>query len=180
MFLYIDIAYEVETDIPGKAPGDVITSDHTLFQSTPPCFVTPYRIAVSLDGGKPDIYNGVRDFASAIDKRMATDRSILSGWNLDRVLIPTLGAAALRAGVRLPRMFLRDLGEKWSRPAGHSIERMFYQGWYDTGPSRSSPVTLDEAASVLGMPAVHSTEADDLLACRIELVHRMHARYLSL
>jgi len=199
MFLYIDALFKKRgEDGPGPL-SESGTVDSREIRETSPFKLVPTSIMVADDTGDFQFFNEAH--ASTLLDRFGTymrekgDRDIFVGWYMDQVIFPCLCANAFMSNIRIPHRLFRKLDDKWSKTGGHSVERAFWQGWYNPykseGAVEQEMLTLDQALELAGLNSLgtymRSMIGDNALptyhnrlAVRIAAISALHAKYQDL
>ncbi len=164
MNVYIDAMFSIRDE---KTKGVRLFSDNMMVMDTAPFNLRPECALLSVGDGK----SAGEFFVSAEDGGNVAERTgvvigelekeygsvTLVGWYLDQVVIPALCADAVIAGKPLHPWLMRKLDDKWSKPAGVSLDRAFYQGWYPFSREFSyindkpKPLTVEGAYELCGL-----------------------------
>ena len=172
MYAYIDVLFGVRASVTREAV-DISTvlsdSDGQLVRNMPPYLLTPRAFCVAYADahgnvvpmyykGEPgDVLEKLDNTLYAVAGAPGNNGTELVGWNLDRVIIPSLAANAVMYGKKLPQKYFRLMSEKWSKAGGYSVERAFWQGWYSLDRTHDA----DQAMNLTLADAAHLSGIDD-------------------
>lgn len=205
MVCYIDAIFRLrdtadgspatEKEARGSSCTDIITSDNEMMNDHPCYMWEPAAIAAVTGNGEAEVFKlggpaGIlKGFGNFLSKLNGNE--IYVGWNMDQIVIPILCSCAFTENLCLPSRLFRRLDDKWSKPAGASVERAFMQGWYSSSKSEVPRLTLQKATEIAGirtpMQLVESmrgdqdfSEIDACLMSRISCISSIYTFYQNL
>lgn len=213
MYCYADFLFGVRTHVSQDAEGSIsafLDSDDPIVRNMPPYLLIPkaFCLVYSDDKGQvfPTYYATNSSETAEVMKRFDAALTAVAnvpgigsyelvGWNLDRVVLSALCANAAMYNVRLPQRFFRQTGDKWAKTNAHSVDRIFWQGWFSVDKESESKdamnLTLTDAARLCNMdtPEVVAQAMNDggngdpnelRLASRLAVVSNLFTRYQEL
>ena len=208
MFVYMDALFRANCSgcplDPAHGFGGLFTTDTPGIRNIPPYLLSPVMVMVAGSDGTARVFRIPAEGADVRDERALlrdltaylttaplTGNEACVGWYLDQVVLPVIGAAAMRLGVPTVPRWMRRLDDKWSKTMGFSLERAFFQGWYPSnrGEVKDSlyDLTLADAVKMCGMtpapeanvPTAAEEQQKELLMRRIVDIGNLYAMYAS-
>jgi len=200
MFLYIDALFNLKGPINTKLNyTDAVTTDTSGVRNIPPYMLIPKTVMITTSVGEIRIFDSEdpKSLLHELGDYIENDDDVkkygvcLIGWYLDQVLIPAICANSMVYGVKTLPEYLRKLNDKWSKPAGYSLERAFLQGWYpEDRNAQYDQLTMHDALEMCGMPSLKENEASivdntmpeghKILAARILALNNLFHRYCDI
>lgn len=191
MYTYIDAILKPRHNCPlAEQAGGFITTDTKGVKTIPAFLFSPAMVMCAtstdikvFDNEAPELL--LADLGEWLESRRG---SVLVGWYLDQVIMPMICASSMVDNVKVAPHLMRKLDDKWSKPAGVSMERAFYQGWYSNVKSEDDTMdlTLDRALSLTGFANLADLgenlgtdipEPQKVLGARLAAISQLHTRY---
>lgn len=195
MFFYIDALFRPKSGCPlaSKEAGGLLTTDSPGIRCVPPFMLEPAVVmTVVSSSGNLSVFEGedtetlLANLGDYMESFPFTGYEECVGWYLDQILVPVICANSMMCGTRSVTKWMRRLNEKWTKPAGLSLERAFWQGWYPTPRDMCDDgrmdLTLDMALKISGLE--NETINDEsikpehaLLVSRLAAINKLYVRY---
>ena len=201
MYLYIDALFNVRNtnnpSVVDKMADGLSTTDEEKVKNSPPFMTGPKAIMIALSTGGVYVFEGddtsklLTDMHNFVDTLPLAGNECFVGWNLDRVIFPSIAANSMITGAKSIPRIMRKLDDKWSKTNGVSLERAFWQGWYRQSSSdeHQQDLTLDIALDITGMESVaeirkkmdtNTSATTGILMARLSAISKLHTRYHNL